>query len=72
MDPADILQELFEETIPPAPQEPSLRRRQRAAIARTQARLALDRLHRLGFVIVVSPEMVGEPAEAYTETPVPA
>ena len=60
MDPADILQELFEETIPPAPQEPSLRRRQRAAIARTQARLALERLHHLGFHIVPTPELVGQ------------
>jgi hypothetical protein len=51
-DPATVLQELFEETIPADPREPALRRHRRAAIARTQARLALDRLNRMGFAIV--------------------
>ena len=52
MDAADVLQELFEEAIPASPSEPHLKRCQRAAIARTQTRLALDRLQRLGFIIV--------------------
>ena len=63
MDPAEILQELFEEAIPAGPREPSLRRRQRAGIARTQARLALERLHVLGFVIVANPEPVADSPE---------
>ncbi len=63
MDPAEVLQELFEEAIPAGPREPSLRRRQRAGIARTQARLALERLQVLGFVIVANPEHAGDPVE---------
>lgn len=65
MEPADILQEFFEEAIPAAPRESQLKRSQRAAIARTQTRLALDRLHQLGFTIV-RPTL---PAEEQSETP---